>query len=1369
MVQPGREGSATAVLDLPDDTAPDAGALPQDVYALVWRLQAPPGQVAVNSSGTWLGGPLRPGMIAGVVLPPGTSSRPGLAAVASRLLSMPDVAEGSTNIVVRSVPLLDRGVLQAQLALHADVLSLLQLNSSLSSVAPGDGIASIVGGSLPATDIVMDWVALVTSVAVCPTSLAWEATPATAPSTTTNVQLTNLALTDVMLVLTPSLPPAGFAAQASTPVSSLAAPNGTLYEPAAGMAFNITPWVCDAWVCPDPIIPEDMPLRAAGLPGAVVANSSALPNVHAHMYHAAVKAGDSHTVYMTLDYTRWPLPGPVRLDAVLGTAVHVHVLRAAGTAANGLPIWAWLERRTISLQLTPKLGSASGSQSRMLPLREAAVSYSGSYVSSVRTAVRAQGAGYRPAGLLMLRDRFGHPRACGADVPAVQAAYLNGSTSSLLARAQPVGPGAYLVSLRAPHAGVVSLTARVAGAVGDIGASAGGVPLEVQVLPADCDDAALRPHPSGMSCVCAAGAGGKASEEPALASSLAVVRANTTRWTPAELRGLGWSPDVQGALAEFRTAATQASVQAVSERSADGGLGQGGADVCSPFTRPPGSAVGASTATPPVTYEHAILQALAAAAATAEAGGDVSCAMCASGQFALGGQVAECQPCSAGQFAGPGSAHCLPCPDTGADCSNGVLEARAGTWWEGIGVLTAAEAAMQHQRLHSCPVPQLCEVASVTLSDDAAPATRAGGRRLAQEHEAELSHWERWAAAQRPRQLQSANSSAALALQEAVVEAGDNGDGPEEAAPSTAQTVQCALGHRGPLCASCIPNWVNAGTGQCVECTGVALSWTLLALSALGMSLFAAWWIRRRVRRTRFRTTQSGSQRVFLSWMQVLTVIAGLNLKIPVLFASIQQSGTVSDGVSLDLYPLQCTLQLSFHARLLGYMLLPPVVMAAPLITLVATLPCRKYRWARKMARIRAQAEAQQADAGSVMNPLAAQASRSEASAKAAVPLDAAAAMRKLGPPPSWQSDKNLAIASAVVLVFLVYNRTFRELVSAFHEYPHEIGGHRRLSADLTVYADSSTHLLWRLFAGVALAAYALGLPLGTLVLLYRNRDKLYPDPAALDLEQSLATSAATDMSAAAAAPTANRRLSVLQRTAVRMQGTASQQDKEKLRALLESNQVFKRLSFVYDGYRPQFYAFEVVVLARKITIVLISALITDGHTQLFAAAAVVTVALALTLSVQPYVLPALNMLEVLSLCSTLVTLLCCLLFWQVGSNPAASIALVTFLSALVLSTFSVFVFAMMGDRAQRALRKVIGSRRFVSALACINRTCKAKRSPAELRAEMMAQELAVARAGSARGGPAAASKQVVNVKHCDVSITNPMAGAGLLRTAARA
>ncbi len=1330
----------------------------------------------------------------GVVLPKlsGSSSAANTAGAdyARVLGAWNDTAVERMPVSISSGRLRVRGASQAQFKLRyvevdLDQLAALTAASHGSASAALDSMFSPGGPTLTDSPQEIRWEALVTSAAVCPTTVQYSMPPNQQDSTVT-VEITNLAVTEVVVVVTPSID-----TQSPSFPRDLILNNTMTLTPSGGGQPKVYNAVfdlnngrsyshlrCANWVCAFSASASS-PLE--NVPYALNLNAtSARERLPKQLTAATVPAGSTLGVYLNVEYAR-PENGEVpRLQEAQRQIFTLNFFEPVPskprTNEAELPQYKLLEQRNVSVTMTRQLGRASRARSQLLPLRPMAP-------GNAFVFIKAQGQGLRPVALLVMKDAFGHPRPCAGDVPVIdaeqtlvelgeqgtQAGNVLPNATQIVTSYTPVGPGLYVVSIRAALPGLVSLSARLSSS-----ATAGLQPLTIKVLPADCSpENGVVPDidQNSMTCLCDVGHGGSISDGISASSAQGALR--DQRATAAQMADI-FSPQVRDAIEVLKLPGMNQSIAEIS--LATGGVADtGGLDVCGIYTQ--GSVGGYASLPSHVegnAFEYTALESLTSLVASKESAGRVQCTPCDAGEHSAGGNVDECIACSAGQFSAAGSAKCKACPDFGATCVNGVLSVDDDHWWEKGSDLSAADAATEGLRFHACPFLGLCNVESGPPKDVADVAAgnqgSANARRLVslaanfdlQTGEftpyghREFKQW--WAEAtadvhyhvQTARALQTIGNftlteSAALTATSA----------------ETHQYVTCAEGHRGPMCQSCEPGYVNGGTGACMRCTNVTVSWLLFVLTILVVGLFCVFWIRRRVRRSRFRTTQSGAQRIGLSFIQMCTVLTALRLRVPELFGVIEQGGSAGDGISMDLYPIQCTFKPTYHERLLGYMLLPMLAVITPAILLFATLPLRRHLWAKRDAKRREllrklgvndetgeSAAATAAKDDSVMvnpmraggsKPLAADADSSKRSpvtpksggdekGKNATKSSKKSKIPRREMPPTVEGSKNLAYASAVVLVFLVYNRVFRELVSAFHEYQFPIEDSQRLVADLLVKADSPEHLGWRVIAGVLLAVYAVGLPIGTLILLYRNREHLWPTAEGLALEEKLQRGQADTADSQDASETGKdgkklKNQSQAFRQAVKIQGKMDASDKTKLSALLAQHQVFHRFSFLYDGYRHDLYWWEVLVVLRKILVVLVSATITDGHTQMFAAAGIVTIALALQLSVQPYLIPALNALETLSLCSTLILMLGSLLFWQVGAERGPALALTAVLFVVLIVTLLIFLYAFLGGASKSRLRKAIGEKNFKMGTRCIKRSCKNKRSPAEIRAEMLADE----------------------------------------------
>ena len=552
------------------------------------------------------------------------------------------------------------------------------------------------------------------------------------------------------------------------------------------------------------------------------------------------------------------------------------------------------------------------------------------------------------------------------------------------------------------------------------------------------------------------------------------------------------------------------------------------------------------------------------------------------------------------------------------------------------------------------------------------------------------------------------------------------------------QQGTCAEGHSGPLCSICEPGWASAGFGRCSPCLSEPwMNWALLSGAAAGLALFATWWISRRVTRRRLRTTASGAQRILLSFLQVLAIVTDLRTRMPRAVAGLSQvASAAGDGVSLNLYPVQCALGIGFYEELYAYVALPVAMFVlAGVVVFGCCYPCggcsNKRRPASQGKRAGTDAHGaaedeaalvlasvskgdSKAEAGDgagrmVANPMARRGGGGGAGEEEDDDSLGSEEGEEDGPPPedsACQRYSDLWVAAGVVLVFLVYSRVFRALVDVFVPYPYPLDGFVRLQADLRVRADTTEHALAQVVAGAAIAGYAIGIPAVFVSFLCHNRARLYPP---------------TDDGVAAS--------------------------REALAERLRAHSFFTRFSFAYDGTRPGLFWWEAVVLVRKVAVALCAALLRDPAVQAYGASVVLALSLVLHLHVKPYVLYGLNALEAVSLAASLVALFGSTVFWRLDADAAAGamtpeefatreLVIVAALAAGLGLTALLLVSAMCGGVVVKLGSACCGAGRVEFVLDAVD-TCCRHRS-----VQKRARGAGTARPGAAGGSGAAGRKK---------------------------
>jgi hypothetical protein len=508
----------------------------------------------------------------------------------------------------------------------------------------------------------------------------------------------------------------------------------------------------------------------------------------------------------------------------------------------------------------------------------------------------------------------------------------------------------------------------------------------------------------------------------------------------------------------------------------------------------------------------------------------------------------------------------------------------------------------------------------------------------------------------------------------------------------------------------------------------------------VALVLFGVYWIKQRVMRSRSRTTSSGAQRILLSFLQVVALVTSLRTRAPAVFTGVGQAASgLGDGVSLELFPVDCALGLGFYAKLYIYAFLPFICfLVSGAIVFCCCAPCGrcKTKPLGKLVLSRAAAAAAAKPAGgpnsakSIISctepatgskPLASKhapcgegslwqgqddtarlggvnpmrqsmttSSKQEGSEKMDESETAAEALYEimLAETASQQSDLktylDLWVAVGVVLVFLVYSRVFRALVDVFTIYPFQLEGSLRLQADLTVAANTPEHSLATAVAGIALLAYAFGIPISMVIVLFRNHKRLYP------MTQS-------------------------ELDGLRERGELTA---HVLREAVARNSFFTRFSFTYDGTRPGLFWWETVVLSRKVLISLTAALIQSPVMQAIGAASVLALALALQLLVKPYALYGLNALEAVSLTTSLAILFGSTLYWRMDQDlgqglisqdgfDARETTLTIVLLVLLLLALVLLLGSMAGKLSVKVLAACCGGETVEACLNQVDSACR--------------------------------------------------------------
>ena len=102
-----------------------------------------------------------------------------------------------------------------------------------------------------------------------------------------------------------------------------------------------------------------------------------------------------------------------------------------------------------------------------------------------------------------------------------------------------------------------------------------------------------------------------------------------------------------------------------------------------------------------------------------------------------------------------------------------------------------------------------------------------------------------------------------------------------------------------------------------------------------------------------------------------------------------------------------------------------------------------------------------------------------------------------------------------------------------------------------------------------------------------------------------------------------------------------------KHKEVLKKLETKEKFGFLYNGYKKEYYFWEIVIMYRKIMVITIAVLLfaQGAIAQALMAIALLIVFLALNLKMRPFTLNQLNDLETFSIITQIITLYCGLFF----------------------------------------------------------------------------------------------------------------------------
>ena len=152
-------------------------------------------------------------------------------------------------------------------------------------------------------------------------------------------------------------------------------------------------------------------------------------------------------------------------------------------------------------------------------------------------------------------------------------------------------------------------------------------------------------------------------------------------------------------------------------------------------------------------------------------------------------------------------------------------------------------------------------------------------------------------------------------------------------------TVLCAEGHTGPFCAVCKENYARVGE-TCDECWSPAASWVGAVVLFSVLISMVSFIIQRAGQR---RSMAMSIIRVMLSWLQATSMLGTFRLRGPKVVTDLLGLSSVGDGISLEVFPVQCSFQWGFYTHYYVNLALPVLCYLIPSIIIWSQFCLKRY------------------------------------------------------------------------------------------------------------------------------------------------------------------------------------------------------------------------------------------------------------------------------------------------------------------------------------------------------------------------------------------------------------------------------------------
>lgn len=456
----------------------------------------------------------------------------------------------------------------------------------------------------------------------------------------------------------------------------------------------------------------------------------------------------------------------------------------------------------------------------------------------------------------------------------------------------------------------------------------------------------------------------------------------------------------------------------------------------------------------------------------------------------------------------------------------------------------------------------------------------------------------------------------------------------------------------GVLCKECPSRHVSA-TGTCIACTPQWAS-ALLVLAMIGIAVGVTAFLIKRALVNEDVNASAFSPvvvaRICISHVQRLGALALLKIQGPGEFRLVSGAADVLAGISPDLIPVRCLFNLGFYDTFWVFMA-APVVSVSIAVAVVLLAGAWKRRQRRRRPRPRPRLAATSNDDDDAMVSGSTGTTTGEPTLSLHRRQRRRRRLKRSGSRMSaeFRADANVAITSAVVILFLMYVTLAKACFRMFDCYDVDIQGDVRLNAEFSVVCGTVQHRRASAAALVFGGVYLVVAPGAAFMWLWRNADRL-------------------------------------------------------------SSPDFRRYwRFVYDVYklrapgrggvkgRSGRYMWEGVVLTEKLLLIGASAFIQNARVQAISVFTVLALALASQAGARPYRLPAANSLATTSYLVVMATQLTALYAWARdgvadGGSPEPGRVYSAMLGIMLgvntaFFAVAVIVFTRQVRRAKRAVK----------------------------------------------------------------------------------